>query len=114
DLEGADEEDRPGTGPGMAHVAAAESGILRSLLKHAEARSNPCRRRSVRLVRYKHFSATGGCTMGLFSFLSRKGPPPRAPVRIASPEFKAAPFPFYARLRAEEPVYRLTLLNGEP
>jgi cytochrome P450 len=30
-------------------------------------------------------------------------------VNIASPEFKANPYPFYARLRAEAPVYRVTL-----
>jgi cytochrome P450 len=30
---------------------------------------------------------------------------PIAHVNIASPEFKANPFPFYARLRSEAPVY---------
>src|SRR5215468_934522 len=30
-------------------------------------------------------------------------------VNIASREFKADPFPFYARLRAEAPVHRVTL-----
>src|SRR5919202_5495233 len=30
-------------------------------------------------------------------------------VTIASPEFKANPYPFYARLRAEAPVYPVTL-----
>jgi hypothetical protein len=30
-------------------------------------------------------------------------------VNIASPAFKANPYPFYARLRAEAPVYRVTL-----
>ena len=30
-------------------------------------------------------------------------------VDIASPEFKANPYPFYARLRAEAPVCRVTL-----
>ena len=35
-------------------------------------------------------------------------------MNIASPEFKANPFPFYARLRAEAPVYRTTLPTGEP
>lgn len=38
--------------------------------------------------------------------------PPEA-VRIASPEFKADPFPYYARLRAEAPVLRMTLLAKE-
>src|SRR5215475_2880774 len=31
------------------------------------------------------------------------------PINIASPEFKANPHPFYARLRAEAPVYRTIL-----
>jgi cytochrome P450 len=35
------------------------------------------------------------------------------PVNIASPEFKANPYPFYARLRAEAPVYRVTLPTNE-
>src|SRR6185503_4756097 len=30
-------------------------------------------------------------------------------VNMASPQFKANPFPFYAQLRAEAPVYRMTL-----
>src|SRR5579871_1443331 len=30
-------------------------------------------------------------------------------VNLASPQFKANPFPFYAQLRAETPVYRMTL-----
>lgn len=30
-------------------------------------------------------------------------------VNMASPQFKANPFPFYAQLRAETPVYRMTL-----
>ena len=30
-------------------------------------------------------------------------------VDIASPAFKANPYPFYARLRAEAPVFRVTL-----
>jgi cytochrome P450 PksS len=33
-------------------------------------------------------------------------------VNITSPEFKANPFPFYARLRAEEPVHRVGLPDG--
>ncbi len=35
------------------------------------------------------------------------------PVNLASPQFKANPFPFYAQLRAEAPVYRTTM-NGSP
>jgi len=31
------------------------------------------------------------------------------PVNLASPDFKANPFPFYARLRSEAPVYRTSL-----
>jgi cytochrome P450 PksS len=33
---------------------------------------------------------------------------------IFAPQFKADPFPFLARLRAEQPVYRATLPNGVP
>ena len=33
---------------------------------------------------------------------------------IASPEFKADPYPFYARLRAESPVFRVELPTGQP
>jgi cytochrome P450 len=32
---------------------------------------------------------------------------------LASPRFKADPFPFFARLRAEAPVYRATLPSGQ-
>jgi cytochrome P450 len=32
-----------------------------------------------------------------------------APVNLASPDFKANPFPFYAHLRSEAPVYRTSL-----
>src|SRR5262249_3776771 len=51
--------------------------------------------------------------MGLFSFLTGKGQPQPAAVDIASPALKANPFPFYARLRAEAPVYRVTLPTRE-
>jgi cytochrome P450 len=37
-----------------------------------------------------------------------------SPVNIASPEFKANPYPFYARLRAEAPVYRTVLPDKQP
>ena len=52
--------------------------------------------------------------MGLFSWLTGSGrsSPPDA-VNIASPEFKGNPYPFYARLRAEAPVYRITLPTRE-
>src|SRR5690242_4323934 len=53
--------------------------------------------------------------MGLFSSLTAKGrSSPSEAVNIASPEFKANPFPFYARLRAEAPVFRTILPTGEP
>jgi cytochrome P450 PksS len=35
-------------------------------------------------------------------------------VNILSPQFKANPFPFFARLRAEQPVYRTTLPDKTP
>ncbi len=51
--------------------------------------------------------------MGLFAYSANNGRSPRSPVNIASPEFKANPFPFYARLRAEAPAYRVTLPTKE-
>ena len=51
--------------------------------------------------------------MGLFSWLTRRNPPPGGAVNIASPAFKANPYPFYARLRAETPVHRVTLPDGQ-
>src|SRR5436305_9475546 len=51
--------------------------------------------------------------MGLLSLLTGRGRAADAPVNLASPAFKADPFPFYARLRAEAPVYRATLPTGE-
>jgi cytochrome P450 PksS len=53
--------------------------------------------------------------MGLLPLLAGNGrPAPAAAVNIADPHFKADPFPFYARLRAEAPVYRTTLPTREP
>ncbi len=52
--------------------------------------------------------------MRLFSWLSRMGrSSPHDAVNIAGPEFKANPYLFYARLRAEAPVHRMTLPTGE-
>src|SRR5262249_20072202 len=52
--------------------------------------------------------------MGLFSLLTGKGrSSPPEPVNIARPEFKADPFPFYARLRTGAPVYRTILPTRE-
>jgi cytochrome P450 PksS len=51
--------------------------------------------------------------MGLFSSWNGKGRSPHDPVNIGSPQFKANPFPFYARLRAEAPVHRMTLPTRE-
>src|SRR5262245_44585976 len=50
--------------------------------------------------------------MGWLSLLTGKG---RAhdPVNLASPAFKANPYPYYARLRAEAPVCRVTLPTRE-
>src|SRR5262245_46229932 len=53
-----------------------------------------------------------GRHMGLLSWLTRRRPPSDGEVDIASPAFKADPFPFYARLRAESPVFRVTLPDG--
>lgn len=52
--------------------------------------------------------------MGLFSFLTGKRQAAHEAVNLAAPEFKADPFPFYARLRAEAPVYHVTLPTKEP
>jgi cytochrome P450 PksS len=52
--------------------------------------------------------------MGLYSWLTQ-GSQPRhhGETNIASPAFKANPYPFYARLRAEAPVHPVTLPNGQ-
>ena len=53
--------------------------------------------------------------MGLISWLTGTGRRSAADgPDIASPEHKADPYPFYARLRAEEPVRRVTLRGGAP
>ena len=51
--------------------------------------------------------------MGLIAMLAGASRAAPAPVNLASPDFKANPFPFYARLRAEEPVARVTLPTKE-
>ena len=51
--------------------------------------------------------------MGVFSFVTGKSRSPCGAINIASPAFKANPFPFYARLRAEAPAYRTTLPTKE-
>jgi cytochrome P450 PksS len=53
--------------------------------------------------------------MGLISLLTGNGRSPRPdPVNIASPQFKASPFAFYARLRDEAPIYHTILPTREP
>jgi cytochrome P450 PksS len=51
--------------------------------------------------------------MGLITASAQRRRSPCSAVNLASPEFKANPFPYYARLRAEEPVYRTTLPTKE-
>jgi cytochrome P450 PksS len=52
--------------------------------------------------------------MGLFSWLTGTGRPPASgAVDILSPEHKANLYPFYARLRAEAPVYPTALPDGQ-
>jgi cytochrome P450 len=53
--------------------------------------------------------------MGLLSWLtgSRRRRPAGDP-DIASPAHKADPYPFYARLRDDSPVHRVTLRSGQP
>ena len=58
-------------------------------------------------------SSVGCCAMSLFTYSKPKGRPPYSELNIASPAFKANPFPFYARLRAEAPAYRMTLPTKE-
>src|SRR5271166_4065151 len=49
-----------------------------------------------------------GVPMGMFTTSTGTKPPlAEAEVNIASPQFK--PYPFYARLRADAPVFRVTL-----
>jgi cytochrome P450 len=53
--------------------------------------------------------------MGLFSwFTANRRLSAADDPDIASPEHKADPFPFYARLRAEKPVHRVTVPGGVP
>ena len=52
--------------------------------------------------------------MGWLSFVFGKRRSPDEPPNLASPEFKANPYPFYARLRAEAPVFHMEMLQGEP
>jgi cytochrome P450 PksS len=47
------------------------------------------------------------------SWWARKKAPAEEAVNIASPAFKANPYPFYARLRAEAPVHRVPLPDGQ-
>jgi cytochrome P450 PksS len=50
--------------------------------------------------------------MGLFSLLSRNRRSP-AVINLASPQFKASPYDYYAKLRAEAPFFRTPLPTGE-
>jgi cytochrome P450 PksS len=53
--------------------------------------------------------------MSFFSLLFAKDQGwPLSAVRLASPEFKANPFSFYAALRAEAPIYRTLFPTREP
>src|SRR6516162_4866552 len=74
------------------------------------------RRPALRPVRGARFGrgGCGGRTMGLLTWVmgKRRGSQDHAP-DIASPAFKANPYPFYARLRAEAPVHRVTLPDGQ-
>jgi cytochrome P450 PksS len=51
--------------------------------------------------------------MGLLSLVTGRGRAPRDRVNIGSSEFKANPYPFYARLRAEAPIHRIILPTRE-
>jgi cytochrome P450 PksS len=47
--------------------------------------------------------------MGILSWLTRRHSPQAPWVNFAGPAFKATAYPFYARLRAEAPVYQVTV-----
>jgi cytochrome P450 len=51
--------------------------------------------------------------MSILSFFSanRRSPPA---INLASPQFKANPYDYYAKLRCESPIFRTTLPTGEP
>jgi cytochrome P450 len=51
--------------------------------------------------------------MTLLSFLTGRRRAARDSINLASPAFKANPYPYYARLRAEAPVCRVTLPTRE-
>jgi cytochrome P450 PksS len=51
--------------------------------------------------------------MGLFSFLTVPEPRANGSPNIGSAAFKANPYPFYARLRAQAPAYRIRLPTRE-
>jgi cytochrome P450 PksS len=51
--------------------------------------------------------------MALLSYSAKTGQSPPSVVSLASPAFKANPFPYYARLRAEAPVNRTILPTRE-
>src|SRR4029077_15316036 len=57
--------------------------------------------------------AAGSHRMGLFWFLTRKRRIRLQDVNLGSPEFNANPYPFYARLRAESPIYRMNRFLGQ-
>jgi hypothetical protein len=58
----------------------------------------------------KQSSAVGISALGLLSGMTAKRRSSlHEPVNLASPAFKANPFPFYARLRAQAPVVRMTM-----
>ena len=51
--------------------------------------------------------------MAWLSFLTGRPSSAQQPVNIASPDFKADPYPYYARLRAEAPVCKIVLPTRE-
>ncbi|HLW68051.1 MAG TPA: cytochrome P450 [Gemmataceae bacterium] len=51
--------------------------------------------------------------MGILSLFSASRRSPQA-INLASPQFKASPYDYYAKLRAESPIVRTTLPTGEP
>jgi cytochrome P450 len=66
------------------------------------------------LLRCKHLSRRGNGAMGFFSSgVPRERLTLYEPFNLALPEFKANPHLFYARLRAEEPVFTRLLMQEQ-
>src|SRR5262249_54390147 len=123
-MSGVDGRRRPSL---MPHVAASSRWLARGTLGGRGAtwanvgsfpratipsihESKPTSANSTRILEHRFT----GVTVSILSFLTGTVPStPASAVNIGSPEFKANPFPFYERLRAEAPVFRVRLPTKE-